>query len=525
MKKNYFVLAVIAVMMMFVACVTEGAESSDNEQSSAAPQQTQPQQPQPETVTYTFNANGGKWSDETTANKTFSGTVGDTFTKPTNPTRTGYSFSNWDKAVPSVFDGSDDTFTAQWTMNTYTIVFNANGGEGEMSSMDMTYDVSADLPANAFSKDGCLFVGWASSADGEMVYTNEQEVNDLTTDDGAAITLYAIWMENTYSIQYLNAKGTNSNVTSFKESDVITLNDLSADGYTFDGWFEVVNDATSDTSINGWTAGEKTADITLWAKWTPHTYTIKFDKNGGEGTMDNLPMTYDVSADLPANAFSKDGCLFVGWASSADGEVVYTDEQEVKDLTADNEAEVILYAIWKVKIGAIMYSDMTFSSEYVDGKTPLGIVFEVGTKVKIVHLSQQSTLKWCLDTADGYDRTLATSLVDGSGNWQIICDAVSDEGTAGNYPAFEYVIGLGSGWYLPAKDELNAVYTNMTAINTALKALCNAGVSVTSLGRGYYWSSSSSNNGDVWCQEFDSGSQSDTYKDNYRLSVRAIRAF
>jgi hypothetical protein len=375
MKKNYFVLAVIAVMMMFVGCDTEGSDSKDDEQPSAAPQQTQPQQPQqpqPETVTYIFNANGGKWSDDTTANKTFSGTVGDTFTKPADPTRTGYHCS-WDKAVPSVFDGSDDTFTAQWTVNTYTIVFNANDGTGDMSSMDMTYDVSKDLTANAFSKDGCLFVGWASSADGE---------------------------------------------------------------------------------------------------------------------------------------------------------VVYTDEQEVKDLTADNETEVILYAIWKVKIGAIMYSDMTFSSEYVAGKTPIGIVFESGTKVKIVHLSEQSYLEWCLYTANGFNCNPATSTSDGSGNWQIICDTVSDETTDGNYPAFEYVNGLGSGWYLPAKDELNAVYTNMADINAALIKLIDAEVSATLLGTNWYWSSSSDSNHSnfAWSHNFFNGFQNYNYKDSIS-SVRAVRAF
>ncbi|MBQ3922264.1 MAG: InlB B-repeat-containing protein [Spirochaetales bacterium] len=384
MKKNYFVLAMIAVMMMFVGCDTEGSDSKDDEQPSAAPQQTQPQQPQqpqpqqpqqPETVTYIFNANGGKWSDDTTANKTFSGTVGETFTKPADPTRTGYHCS-WDKAVPSVFDGSDDTFTAQWTVNTYTIVFNANGGEG---------------------------------------------------------------------------------------------------------------------------------------------------------TMDNLPMTYDVSADLPANTFTKSNYAFKGWATSADGEVVYTDGQEVKDLTTDDGVEVTLYAMWRNPIvGDIAYDDGVYSVKYDSRRTPIGIVFYAdGAHGKIMHLSEQSSLRWCLKTAAGYNRTLATSTSDGSGNWQIICDTVSDEDVVGNYPAFEYVNGLGSGWYLPAKDELNAVYTNKTAINTAITVLSNAGVSATSLGTDFYWSSSSynSNYSNYACgQRFSDGDQYRSGKlDTY--SVRAVRAF
>ena len=273
------------------------------------------------------------------------------------------------------------------------------------------------------------------------------------------------------------------------------------------------------------TEGAESSDNEQPSAAPQQTYTIVFNANGGEGEMSSMDMTYDVSADLPANAFTKDGYLFVGWALSADGEIVYTDGQEVKDLTADNEAEVILYAIWKVKIGAIMYSDMTFSSEYVDGKTPIGIVFEVGTKVKIVHLDETSDKEWCITTADDYNCNPATSTSDGSNNWQTICDTVSDEDVAGNYPAFEYVNGLGSGWYLPAKDELNAVYTNKADINAALTKLINAEVSAIPLGTSDYWSSSSYDDDSAWIQSFSDGDQDAYYYEYDHNSVRAVRAF
>ena len=91
---------------------------------------------------------------------------------------------------------------------------------------------------------------------------------------------------------------------------------------------------------------------------------------------------------------------------------------------------------------------MTFSSEYVDGKTPIGVVFAVTTdKLKIVNLSEGTSLAWCLDSADGYNCNPATDTADGSGNWQKICnteginDATSYDGSpSDNYPAFKYVI-------------------------------------------------------------------------------------
>ncbi|MBQ3922388.1 MAG: SUMF1/EgtB/PvdO family nonheme iron enzyme, partial [Spirochaetales bacterium] len=105
----------------------------------------------------------------------------------------GYSFSSWDKAVPATFDAASDTFTAQWTAHTYTIVFNANGGEGTMDNLSMTYDVSADLTANTFTKTNYALKGWALSVDGEIEYANKQEVKNLTAVNEADITLYAVW--------------------------------------------------------------------------------------------------------------------------------------------------------------------------------------------------------------------------------------------------------------------------------------------------------------------------------------------
>ncbi|MBR6200490.1 MAG: InlB B-repeat-containing protein [Spirochaetales bacterium] len=409
-------------------------------------------------VVYIFNANGGRWNDDSNVKKAV-GLYGAEVETTANPSRVGYSFNNWDAEVPAVFGETAETWTAQWTANSYTIVFDANGGTGTMNSMDMTYGTAKTLTANSFTKTGYTFLGWSdSSSDISAQYTNSQSISNLTIGSGEIVTLYAIWKANTYN--------------------------------------------------------------------------VVFNANGGSGVMANQAIAYNVTTNLNTNAFYRTGYTFSGWATSASGtKVVYDDAASVSNLTEQNSGIVILYAIWYTTsptVGYICYEDngeKVYSNSYLSGKTPIGIVFEVGAKVKIVHLSEETSKKWCLPSADGYNTNPATSTSDGSGNWQIICDAVSDEGTAGNYPAFEYVIGLGSGWYLPAKNELNAVYTNMTAINTALKALSNAGVSVTSLGRGYYWSSSSSNNGDVWCQEFDSGSQSDTYKDNYRLSVRAIRAF
>ena len=69
-------------------------------------------------ITYTFNPNGGNWNNST-AVQIRSGKYGGAFSIP-NPVRTGYTFSSWDKTVPSVFGTKNDTFTTNWNANTNT---------------------------------------------------------------------------------------------------------------------------------------------------------------------------------------------------------------------------------------------------------------------------------------------------------------------------------------------------------------------------------------------------------------------
>ncbi|MBO4859538.1 MAG: InlB B-repeat-containing protein [Treponema sp.] len=70
-------------------------------------------------ITYTFNANGGNWSGDT-SNKTVSGKYGATVTAPAAPAKTGYTFGSWNATVPETFGSTNVTFTAQWVEGTGT---------------------------------------------------------------------------------------------------------------------------------------------------------------------------------------------------------------------------------------------------------------------------------------------------------------------------------------------------------------------------------------------------------------------
>ena len=113
-------------------------------------------------------------------------------------------------------------------------------------------------------------------------------------------------------------------------------------GYTFLGWA---------TDENG---GElvtcemlASADITeLYPQWRPNTYTIRFNANGGSGTMPNQTVTYDTGWQFAKCKFSKAGSAFLGWATAPDGTVLYGDETDGENLSVVDGAVVDLYAVW-----------------------------------------------------------------------------------------------------------------------------------------------------------------------------------
>ena len=140
--------------------------------------------------------------------------------------------------------------------NTYTITYNLDGGSG---CDNTTYSGTTTLCEP--NRTGYSFGGWATSADGGVVYASGSSVTNVD------LTLYAKWSQNTYTITYNLDDGTNNanNPSSYNvNSETITLADPTKTGYTFDGWFA---ESTFDTRITEITHGS-TGNKELYAKWT-----------------------------------------------------------------------------------------------------------------------------------------------------------------------------------------------------------------------------------------------------------------
>jgi uncharacterized repeat protein (TIGR02543 family) len=131
--------------------------------------------------------------------------------------------------------------------NSYTVSYNANGGEGEMKASVFPAGVWKNLPSNTFTRERYVFAGWAVSADGEVAYANKAAVKDIAAAEGT-VTLYAVWKGFSYTVEY-NANGGKGKMDntgfSYNEPQELRPNAFTMDGYVFAGWKE-------DKNKNGW---------------------------------------------------------------------------------------------------------------------------------------------------------------------------------------------------------------------------------------------------------------------------------
>ena len=92
------------------------------------------------------------------------------------------------------------------------------------------------------------------------------------------------------------------------------------------------------------------ANKTVSLKAIPNKYTVTFDGNGStDGAMGVQTMTYDTSDALSENKYTSTGYNFAGWSTTKGETSEYPDKVSVKNLTAENNGNVTLYAVWTKK--------------------------------------------------------------------------------------------------------------------------------------------------------------------------------
>jgi uncharacterized repeat protein (TIGR02543 family) len=121
---------------------------------------------------------------------------GDTITRPTDPTKDGYTFAGWYKEATyeNLWDFATDTVTenitlyARWTLNTYTVTFDSQDGSAVAPITNVPHGTTITAPTEP-TKDDYEFDGWYTCGD---FITAWNFASDTVT---GSITLYAKWTE------------------------------------------------------------------------------------------------------------------------------------------------------------------------------------------------------------------------------------------------------------------------------------------------------------------------------------------
>lgn len=244
------------------------------------------------TYTVTWDANGGSVSP--TSN---SGVYGATVTAPT-PTRTGYTFQYW----RSPLSGGDPiflnagasytiigsiTFYAIWTINTFTVTYDEQGGSA-VSDATVSYGSSTTLPST--SRAGYTFNGWYSASSGGTFLGNAGTSYGPVT---SSVTIYAQWTAITYTVTW-NANGGTVSPTSNSGASgtIVTVPTPTRSGFTLQYWRSPLSGGDPIFLTPG-TSYTITGNITFYAIWAVPLPVISsiVARNGGTGGAYNMQWT------------------------------------------------------------------------------------------------------------------------------------------------------------------------------------------------------------------------------------------
>ena len=162
----------------------------------------------------------------------------------------------------------------------------------------------------------------------------------------------------TYILTYENMEGIeNPNPAGWSTNETLVLQAPRQPGFRFLGWSL---DQAGRQIVDSIPAGERT-EITLYAQWTPGSYTVVYDGNGADkGTMKPQAMVCGKTYTLTGNAFTRAGYTFQGWAADPDSRTPeYTNKQKGVALSNTDRDVVTLYAVWAPVVYKLTYKNLT----------------------------------------------------------------------------------------------------------------------------------------------------------------------
>ncbi len=227
-----------------------------------------------------------------------------------------YTYQGGKITIPAGYIKGAIGITATAVPKTYTVSFHVNySGGTNPTRRTVTYNSTyGTLPAP--TRRGYTFGGWYTTS----AFTTQVK-SSTTVTTTRDHTLYAKWTANTYTVT-LDANGgtvtpaTLSVVYDGKYGDGYndSLPSAKRDGCTFTGWYTA---KIGGLKVEPFHLISKAYDHTIYACWTPNTYTVTLIGGGGKGTS-LASYTYGVETELPTD-WTKQCAKFDGWYTAQTG--------------------------------------------------------------------------------------------------------------------------------------------------------------------------------------------------------------
>ncbi len=221
-------------------------------------------------------------------------------------------------------------------------------------------------------REGLIFEGWTVYSSDGSVY--EGDLRYINSDPNTVIRAKANWVSSRYAIALYTSRFSDPLhvvILEGREEYVLPLystfdDEGYSEGFHIDHWVMYNNDRTekeltfedgatvSDLMIHYYYIGGLYDDydevkhrvdyfVEFYAEFEPNEYTVSFDGDGAQGSMESLNCLYNKEYTLPAVTFTKEGYTFAGWQL---GDVIFEDESVIEELTAVDGGEVTLTARW-----------------------------------------------------------------------------------------------------------------------------------------------------------------------------------
>lgn len=335
------------------------------------------------------------------------------------------------------YDGKpiDIIVKAQWLKESYAITFDYNGGSGGEEELVVGYgDDAAALPSA--EREGYYFIGW-QTADGVLISDLIPDLGNWSGDASSPIPveLSASWMIEKYDVTFISDKGDIAQTpVTVTYNSVYDLPEPSHAGYVFVGWQfeEVLLKGKVSIPDLGDSADGDTIAVTANAVWEYVDYTVTFDGNGGECSVEpvtNMHIDCPVVTPLVGQTPTRLGYTFTGFYD--ENGVQYYDAalESVRDW--DKPSGATLKAGWEV-IAIYLSNSNIPSSTITISDSQTGISFKVeggsGSYNVVVSSTSHLNLTYTQPASDGTCKiTVSKKENSKSGSFTItIRDTVTD---------------------------------------------------------------------------------------------------